>query len=39
MGTMGMGKRRRAEDKGKGKADELIGMLKVVAISTSSLFA
>jgi hypothetical protein len=34
-----MGKRGRAEDKGKGGDDELIGILIVVAISTSSLFA
>jgi hypothetical protein len=34
-----MDKRGRAEGKGKGGNDELIGMLKVVAISTSSLFA
>jgi hypothetical protein len=34
-----MGKRGRAEDKGKGEDDELIGMLKVVAISTSPLLA
>jgi hypothetical protein len=37
--TRGMGKRGRAEDKGKGEDDELIGILIVVAISTSSLFA
>jgi hypothetical protein len=29
-----MGKRGRAEDKGKGEDDDLIGMLKAVAIST-----
>jgi hypothetical protein len=34
-----MGKRGRAEDKGKGEDDELIGILIVVAIYTSSLFA
>jgi hypothetical protein len=28
VGTRGMGKRGRAEDKGKGEDDELIGMLK-----------
>jgi hypothetical protein len=31
-----MGKRERAEDKGKGEDDELIGIIKRVAISTSS---
>jgi hypothetical protein len=39
MGTRGMGKRGRAEDKGKGENNELIGRIIVVAISTSSLFA
>ena len=39
VGTRGMGKRGWAEDKGKGEDGELIGMSKVVAISTSSLFA
>jgi hypothetical protein len=39
VGTRGMGKRGRAEDKGKGEDDELIGIIKRVAISTSSLFA
>jgi hypothetical protein len=34
-----MGKRGRAEDKGKGKDDDLVGILKVVAISTSTWFA
>jgi hypothetical protein len=34
-----MGKRGRAEDKGKGEDDELIGILKAVAISASLLFA
>jgi hypothetical protein len=34
-----MGKRRPAEDKGKGEEDDLIGILKVVAISTSTWFA
>jgi hypothetical protein len=34
-----MGKRGRAEDKGKGEGDELIGILVVVAISASSVFA
>ena len=33
-----MGKRGRAEDKGKGEDDDLIGILKVVAISTSTWF-
>jgi hypothetical protein len=31
-----MGKRGRAVDKGKGEDDDLIGILKVVAISTST---
>jgi hypothetical protein len=31
-----MGKRGRAEDKGKGEDDDLIGILEVVAISTST---
>ena len=35
----GMGKRGRAEDKGKGENDDLIGILTVVAISTSTWFA
>jgi hypothetical protein len=34
-----MGKRGRAEAKGKGEDDELISIIKTVAISTSSLFA
>jgi hypothetical protein len=34
-----MGKRGRAEDKGKGEDDGLIGILKVAAISTSTWFA
>jgi hypothetical protein len=34
-----MGKRGRAEDKGKGEDDDLIGNLIVVAISTSTWFA
>jgi hypothetical protein len=34
-----MGKRGRAEDKVKGEGDDLIGILKVVAISASSWFA
>jgi hypothetical protein len=34
-----MGKRGRAEDKGKGEDDDLIGILKVVSISTSTWFA
>jgi hypothetical protein len=34
-----MGKTGRAEDKGKGEDDELIGILKAVGISKSSLFA
>jgi hypothetical protein len=29
-----MGKRGRAEDKGKGEDDELVGIIKKVAIST-----
>jgi hypothetical protein len=33
-----MGKRGRAEDKGKGGDDDLIGILKVVALSTDSFF-
>jgi hypothetical protein len=33
-----MGKRGRAKDKGKGEGDDLIGILKVVAISTSTWF-
>ena len=37
--TRGMGKRGRAEDKGKGEDDELIGIIKKAAISASSLFA
>jgi hypothetical protein len=36
---MGHGQKGRAEHKGKGEGDELIGILIVVAISTSSLFA
>jgi hypothetical protein len=34
-----MGKRGRAEDKGKGEDDDSIGIFKVVAISTSTWFA
>jgi hypothetical protein len=34
-----MGKRGRAEDKSKGEGGDLIGILKVVAISTSTWFA
>jgi hypothetical protein len=34
-----MGKRGWAEDKGKGGDEKLIGIIKKVAISTSSLFA
>jgi hypothetical protein len=34
-----MGKRGRAEDKGKGEDDDVIGILKVVAISTSTWLA
>jgi hypothetical protein len=34
-----MGKRMRAEDKGKEEDDEMIGKIKKVAISTSPLFA
>jgi hypothetical protein len=34
-----MGKRGRAEDKGKGEDNDLIDILKVVAISTSTWFA
>jgi hypothetical protein len=34
-----MGKRGRAEDKGKGEGDELTGIIKIVAISASSVFA
>jgi hypothetical protein len=34
-----MGKRGVAEDKGKGEGDDLIGILEVVAISTSTRFA
>jgi hypothetical protein len=34
-----MGKRGRAEDKGKGEDIDLISILKVVAISTSTWFA
>jgi hypothetical protein len=37
--TRGMGKRGRAEDKGKGEGDDLIGTLIVVAISTSTWLA
>ena len=36
--TRGMGKRGRAEDKGKGEDDELIGILIVVAISALTWF-
>jgi hypothetical protein len=39
VGTRGMDKRGRADDKGKGQGDDLIGILKVVAISTSTWFA
>jgi hypothetical protein len=34
-----MGKRGRAEDKGKGEGDDLKGISKVVAISTSTRLA
>jgi hypothetical protein len=34
-----MGKRGRAEDKGNGEDDDVIGIFKVVAISTSAGFA
>jgi hypothetical protein len=34
-----LGKRGRAEDKGKGEDNDLIGISKVVAISTSTWFA
>jgi hypothetical protein len=37
--TKGMGKRWRAEDKGKEEDNELIGIMKKVAIATLSLFA
>ena len=39
VGIRGMGKRGRAEDKGKGEGDELIDIIKKFAISTSSWFA
>jgi hypothetical protein len=37
--TRGMGKRGWAEDKCKGEGDDLIGILKVVAMSTSTWFS
>ena len=39
VGTRGMGKRGRAEDKGKKQRDDLIGIIKGIAVVTpSSLF-